>query len=78
MSQAHSVNDSVSYLYFSEAGRRTTRPVARTREPEWRQTVSYSPITKQEFQNRSLEVTVWNLKKNSQSEFLGEVRNAPG
>ena len=59
--------------YFREVSKRVTRPVARTREPEWRQTFTYQPVSKSEFQQKTIEVTVWNLKKSGQSEFLGEV-----
>ena len=58
----------------SDNSRRVTRPVARTREPEWRQTFSYRPVSRQQLMEKSIEVTVWNLKKSGVTEFLGEVR----
>jgi len=47
--------------------------VGRTREPEWQQNFNYGPISKAEFQGRSLDVSVWSKKKNNPDEFLGEV-----
>lgn len=61
------------YDVCSDNSRRVTRTVPRTREPEWRQTFSYRPLSRQQMMEKSIEVTVWNLKKSGQAEFLGEV-----
>ncbi|XP_067932794.1 regulating synaptic membrane exocytosis protein 2-like, partial [Watersipora subatra] len=57
----------------NDSEKRITRPVARTREPEWKQSFTYRNVSALDFEQRSIEVTVWNLKKNGRSEFLGEV-----
>jgi len=64
-----------SVTVYSESSKRTTRTVARTREPEWRQMFCWAGVSKADIAGAAaLEVTVWNMQKNGQSEFLGEVR----
>ena len=65
-----------SRFLSSESHKRATRHVARTREPEWKQTLTFHPISKRDFEHKTLEVTVWDLRKSGRSDFLGQVNLA--
>ncbi|XP_075931624.1 regulating synaptic membrane exocytosis protein 2-like isoform X6 [Anarhichas minor] len=64
----------VSYLY-SDKSKRRTKTVKKSVEPRWNQTFMYSPVPRQEFRDRMLELTVWDQARvrEEESQFLGEV-----
>ncbi|XP_068569001.1 regulating synaptic membrane exocytosis protein 2, partial [Cebidichthys violaceus] len=66
-------------IYFlpdrSDKSKRRTKTVKKSVEPRWNQTFMYSPVPRQEFRDRMLELTVWDQARvrEEESQFLGEV-----
>ncbi|XP_055509487.1 protein piccolo isoform X2 [Leucoraja erinacea] len=58
-----------------------TKPVQKSLNPEWNQTVIYKNISMDQLKKKTLEVTVWDYDRISSNDFLGEVlidlANAP-
>ncbi|KAK9527051.1 hypothetical protein VZT92_015716 [Zoarces viviparus] len=59
----------------SDKSKRRTKTVKKSVEPRWNQTFMYSPVPRQEFRDRMLELTVWDQARvrEEESQFLGEV-----
>ncbi|XP_078275521.1 protein piccolo-like isoform X3 [Rhinoraja longicauda] len=61
--------------------KRRTKPVQKSLNPEWNQTVIYKNISMDQLKKKTLEVTVWDYDRISSNDFLGEVlidlSNAP-
>ncbi|XP_061520497.1 regulating synaptic membrane exocytosis protein 2-like isoform X2 [Phycodurus eques] len=65
------------YLLPDRSGKskRRTKTVKKLAEPRWNQTFIYSPVHERDFQERMLELTVWDQAgiAEEESQFLGEV-----
>ncbi|KAG8192520.1 hypothetical protein JTE90_015161 [Oedothorax gibbosus] len=58
----------------SEKSKRRSKTIARTNEPQWKQSFVYTHLRQSELRNRTLQISVWDYdRKFAFSDFLGEV-----
>ena len=63
----------LSTCIFSSDNKRRTKHIARTLNPEWKETITFPNVHAEEMRNKTLEITVWDYDRFKANDFLGEV-----